>query len=615
LLGYNGTIALINLSTRSFEKIELSEEVALKYIGGSGIGTYFLMKYSRFDVDPLSPENPLIYMTGPFTASGVPTSGRHHIITKSPQTGIYCESDAGGTFGIKLKRTGYDGLIILGKAERPTYILIEGSQIKFENAESLWGLDTFETDIAIRQDLLKDATVSCIGQAGEKMVLMSGISHDGIATRIAARGGIGAVMGSKNLKAVVVKGSNSSEFYDKELLFSLVKEKAQQLSQAGAGMTNFGTGGGMETAEKFGDIPIKNWKLGSWVDEVKEITGQKMRDTILEREYGCAACPIRCGRIVKFDDVHGSGPEYETLTLLGSACLIDDLKVISKAADMCNRYGIDTISAGGTIAFAMELYEKGIITEEDTGRAIRWGDPQVLYDLIEEIGLNTGFGKILGQGVKKAAEIIGKGSEKYAMHVKGLELPGHDPRCYKGLAVGYATSNRGACHLSSFTYPWERSASFPEFGLDGPHDRFADLGKGELTAKFQNVMSMIDSLKLCKFAFSSGAVRISTTIDFLYAITGRKLTFDEFMETGDRIFTLKRLYNIALGLSRVDDSLPSRILNEPRGTGGAAESLPDLELQLDEYYQYRGWDQNGIPTIDTIKRLGLEEFASNNNNI
>lgn len=608
MLGYNGIIAVINLNTQSVEKIELSDEIAKKYIGGSGIGTYFLMKYSSPDVEPLSPENPLIYMTGPFSATGVPTSGRHHIITKSPLTGVYCESDAGGTFGTKLKRTGYDGLIILGKADKPTYISIDGNQIKFENAESLWGLDTFETDEIIRRDISKDSTVSCIGQAGEKLVLLSGISHDGIATRIAARGGVGAVMGSKNLKAVIVKGSKAVEVYDKDLLFSIIKEKSSQLSQAGAGMTNFGTGGGMETAEKFGDIPIKNWKQGSWVDEAKLISGQKMRETILEKEYGCAACPIRCGRIVKFDEVHGSGPEYETLALLGSSCLIDDLKVISKAADQCNRYGIDTMSVGGAIAFAMELFEEGIITEAQTGRAIKWGDSQVLYDLIDEIGQNIGFGKVLGQGVKKAADLIGNGAEKYAMHVKGLELPGHDPRCYKGLAVGYATSSRGACHLSSFSYPWERAASMPEFGLDGPHDRFADVGKGELTAKFQNLMSMIDSLKLCKFAFSTGVVKIATTIDFLYAITGTKLTFDEFMETGERIFNLKRLYNGKLGLDRKDDSLPDRILKEPRGTGGSADSLPDLNVQLDEYYKYRGWDENGIPTLETIRRLGLEEF-------
>ncbi|MEI7885413.1 MAG: aldehyde ferredoxin oxidoreductase family protein [Clostridia bacterium] len=608
MLGYNGFVALVNLSTKSFEKIVLTEEVAKKYIGGSGLGTYYLMKYSTPDVEPLGADNPLIYMTGPYSATGVPTSGRHHIITKSPATGIYCESDAGGTFGIKLKKTGFDGLIILGKAATPTYLSINEDKIEFKDAGYLWGLDTFETEKILSEENANSVAVSCIGQAGEKLVLISGISHDGIASRIAARGGIGAVMGSKNLKAIVVKGSKKIDVYDKDMLFGLIKEKAEKLGQAGAGMTNFGTGGGMENAEKFGDLPIKNWKQGSWVEETKEITGAKMRETILEKEYGCGACPIHCGRIVKFDDVHGSGPEYETLALLGSSCMINDLKVIARAADLCNRFGIDTISAGGAVAFAMELFEEGIISEKDAGRSIHWGDSEALLGLIKEMGLNIGFGKILGQGVKIAAEQIGKGAEKYAMHVKGLELPGHDPRCFKGLAVGYATSPRGACHLSSFTYPWERSCSMPEFGLDGPHDRTTDVGKGILTAKFQDVMAMADSLKICKFAFSSGAVRIETAIDFLYAITGWKFTFEEFLETGERIFTLKRIYNHALGLDRTQDTLPERILKEPRGTGGSAETLPDLEAQLDEFYQYRGWTKEGVPSSEKIHKLGLEGF-------
>jgi aldehyde:ferredoxin oxidoreductase len=610
MLGYNGVVALINLTTQCVDSITLTEEIARKYIGGSGLGTYFLMKYSSSDVEPLSPENSLIYMTGPFAATGVPTSGRHHIVSKSPLTGIYCEGDAGGTFGVKLKRTGFDGLIVLGKSQNPVYISIDGDQISFRDANHLWGMDTFETESTLRKEVSQDAGVSCIGPSGEKCVIISGIFHDGIASRTVARGGLGAVMGSKNLKAIVVKGLKTVDVYDKELLFNIIKDKAKQLSEAGAGMRNFGTGGGMENAEKFGDLPIKNWKQGSWVEEVKEITGQKMRQTILEKEYGCAACPIRCGRIVKFDDVHGSGPEYETLAMLGSMCLVNDLKVVSKAADLCNRYGIDTISVGGIIAYAMELFEKGIITEKDTGRSINWGDSEVLISLVEEIGLQKGFGKILGQGVKKSAIEIGNGAEKYAMHVKGLELPGHDPRCFKGLAVGYATSNRGACHLSSFTYPWERSSSMPEFGLSGPHDRFTDEGKGELTAKFQDLMAMADSLKICKFALSSGAVRISTAIEFLNSVTGWNFSFEEFMKTGARIHTLKRIYNNSLGLDRSDDTLPERILKERRGTGGSAESLPDLEAQLNDYYKFRGWNEKGVPTTETIKSLGLNEFVS-----
>ena len=503
MTGYCGVIALINLSNKSVVKMELDEQVAKKYIGGSGLGTYFLMKYSTPDVDPLSPDNPLIYMTGPFTGTTVPTSGRHHIIAKSPLTGIYCESDAGGSFGAKLKRAGLDGLIIVGKSEEPVMISINDDEISFESASHIWGLDTIETDEALKKDYPSDSTVSCIGQAGERQVLLAGIFHDGKPSRTAARGGLGAVMGSKNLKAIVARGTKPVQIKDKEILNQKVKDKNKSLKETGAGLSNFGTTGGMETADKFGDLPIKNWQLGSWADEVKNVTGQKMKETILEKSYNCTACPIGCGRIVKFRDIHGGGPEYETMAMLGSACLVDDLETIAIGNDLCNRYGIDTISAGGAIAYAIELFERGIISEVEVGRKLHWGDPDTLISLIKEIGLNEGFGKILGLGVRKASEQI-KGSEKYAIHVKGMELPAHDPRCFKGLAVGYATSNRGACHLSSFSYPWERSATIPELGYDSVHDRTIDEGKGELTAKFQNLMGIADSIKVCKFALIVG---------------------------------------------------------------------------------------------------------------
>lgn len=611
MFGYNGVIALIDLDRKVSENIKLDEGIARKFIGGTGIGTYLLMNYSSKDIGPLSPENPLIYMTGPFTATGVPTSGRHHIVSKSPLTGIYCESDAGGTFGTKLKRSGYDGLIIIGKAESPLYIAIDNGEISFKNADAVWGLDTFETVEVLTENESNDIAVSCIGKAGENLVSIAGIFHDGYAARAAARGGLGAVMGSKNLKAITVRGTGQVCIYDKEKLFSAIKLKAEMLRQAGAGMTNFGTAGGMETAEKFGDLPIKNWQMGSWAEEVKLITGKKMKETILHKEYGCVSCPIRCGRIVKFDEIYGSGPEYETMATLGSLCLVDDLKAISRAADNCNRYGIDTISAGGIIAFAMELYEKGIITKEYAGREINWGDSETVIKLIEEISLNKGFGKILGNGVRKAAEQIGNGAEKYAIHAKGMEFPAHDPRCYKGLAVGYATSSRGACHLSSFTYPWERAASMPELGYDEPQDRSSDMGKGKMTAQFQDIMSMADSLKLCKFALSTGAVKISDIIGFLNSITNWGMTFDEFMTTGTRINTLKRVYNNSLGLDRKDDNLPERILKQERGTGGSAHSIPNLQLQLDEYYAYRGWNENGMPKLENIHKFGLGEFLDN----
>lgn len=605
--GYQGVVALIDLASRSVERIELDESIVRKYIGGSGLGTYYLMKYSRVDTKPLSPDNPLIYMTGPYMGSGVPTSGRHHIIFRSPLTGIFGESDAGGTFGYRLKRAGFDGLIIVGRAEEPVYISVIDGEISFSDARHLWGLDTYTTEARIVEEIGKKVTVSCIGPAGENLVPLAGIFHDGMVARTAGRGGLGAVMGSKNLKAIAVGGSRPVNIYRQEELLSSIREKTKQLKEAGMGLHLYGTAGGMETAEKFGDIPIKNWKLGSWTPQVKNVSGQKMAETILEKNYSCFACPIGCGRIVKFNGYHGGGPEYETVAMLGSACLIDDLEVIAKANELCNRYGLDTISVGGAIAFALELFEEGIITEKETGRKLVWGEEETLIALIKEIAHKKGFGAILGLGVKKAAEMIGRGAEKYAIHAKGMELPAHDPRCFKGLAVGYATSNRGACHLSSFTYPWERSASMPELGYATTHDRTLDREKGELAAKFQNLMSMADSLKICKFALIVG-VKIEELINWLNLITGWDVNFDEFMQTGERIFTLKRWYNNALGITRKDDTLPERILKEPRGEGGSADTVPNLELQLEEYYRYRGWNQEGVPTLEKLRKLGLENF-------
>jgi len=293
--------------------------------------------------------------------------------------------------------------------------------------------------------------------------------------------------------------------------------------------------------------------------------------------------------------------------MLGSACLVDDLEGLTRANELCNRYGLDTISTGGTIAFAMEVYEKGILTREKAGMDIPWGDVKVVLDLVHKIGRSDGIGAVLGMGSRKAAERLGKGAEAYAIHSKGMELPAHDPRCFKGLASGYALSPRGACHLSSFTYPWERSATFPEFGYETVQDRKADEGKGIMTARFQDLMAVADSLKVCKFSISVGT-RVEEYARWLSLVTGWDVSVEELLLTGERVFTLKRLYNAALGIGREEDTLPGRILKEPRGTGESADTLPDLEKQLDEYYRFRGWSREGLPTDETLERLGLERL-------
>ncbi len=606
--GYNGKILLADLGEKASRVLNFDEGFARKWIGGSGMGVHFLLRYCTPRTEALSPSNPLILFTGPFQGTGVPTSGRHQVTTKSPLTGVICESDAGGTFGFHLKRSGFDGLILLGKSAEPIYLHLENGEAFFRSAQDMWGLDTMETDAELARRHKGPHGAVCIGPAGEKMVPLAGIFSDGPDARAAGRGGAGAVMGSKNLKAIVASGNTATDCFDRKGLTESVSRKNKVLRDKGAKLTMYGTAGGMALAEEMGDLPIRNWSLGSWTEEVKPVTGQKMAETILSGNYGCMACPIRCGRVVSLNGTSVAGPEYETMAMLGSNCLVGDLDAIARANDMCNRLGLDTISTGSAIGFAMELFERGIVTQGDTGMPIRWGDGEAVVELARQIGMKESFGRTLGLGTRAAARRIGGGAEAFAVHVNGLELPAHDPRCFKSLAVAYATSSRGTCHLNGYTYPWERSASFPELGYPEKLDRTIDEGKGVMAARFQNLMSVIDSLKICKFAVTVD-VNIADMLEWIKLVTGWKMTMDELMETGERIFTARRLFNAGTGLDRSADVLPRRIEHETRGSGGSAETLPDLPLQLEEYYRTRGWDKRGFPTQGDLNRLDIQEFA------
>lgn len=607
--GYRGRIVLVRLDAEEIEVLPLRGDWAEKYIGGSGLGTFLLMNYGRPGMEPLGPDNPLIFMNGPFQGTGIPTSGRHQILARSPLTGAIGEADVGGTFGFRLAQAGFDGVVFLGKASRPVILVADDGKLTLEDAEGIWGKDTFETERELVARFGKGTAVACIGPAGERLVPLAAVLHDGKHARAAGRGGLGAVMGSKNLKAVVARGKARPEVHDPEALRNLIVKKNVELKEMRVSMTQFGTAGGTAGAEQSGDLPIRNWRQGTWSPQVDGITGQTMAETILVSNYGCMACPIRCGREVRFEGIDGAGPEYETVAMLGSMCLVDDIRAVSRANDLCNRLGIDTISTGSTISFAMELYERGLIDERQVGRTLEWGDGEAVLDMVQQIGLAEGFGKLLGQGSRKAAEFIGNGAERFAIHVKGLELPAHDPRCYKGLACGYATSSRGACHLSGYSYNFERSATFPDLGYDEIVDRRADLGKGRLNVDMQNLMGLLDSLKLCKFSLAN-VISLADLLEWLRAVTGREVSRKEFMETGERIFTMKRLFNMAHGFSRKDDTLPKRILEEPRPDGGAAGQLPDLELQLDEYYRYRGWSSQGVPPFERLLELDLDELKA-----
>ncbi|MEM2429313.1 MAG: aldehyde ferredoxin oxidoreductase family protein [Nitrososphaerales archaeon] len=608
--GYVGKVARIDLSKSSVIEERMPDSILKMYIGGSGLGAKILYDETGPETDPFSPDNRLIFMTGPLTGTKVPLSGRHEVISKSPLTGIYGEADVGGYWGTELKKAGYDGLVIIGKAEKPTYLWICDGSIVFRKAEHVWGMDTYDSDEVLKKETDSKAVIACIGPAGERLARIAAIMHDGKDGRAAGRCGLGAVMGSKNLKAIVVRGSGEVSIADEEGLIKSIKELSPMIIQNAKALHDFGTSGGVITIEKLGDLPIKNWVKGKWEEGAQKISGQTMAETILTGRFYCSACIIGCGRRVKIEKgpyapVDGAGPEYETVAGLGAMCLIDNLEAIAKGNELCNRYGLDTISTGAVIALAMEAYERGVISKKDTGGVeLTWGNANAMITMIEKIGKREGFGWLLGEGVKRIGEKI-TGISDAVLHVKGMELPFHDPRAYNSVGLGYATSNRGACHLQGLTHIFERSVTMPDIGYPEIQDRFGVDNKGEFVAKLQNLMSMMDSLKLCKFLFFAG-IKISHIIQWLKLVTGWDMGVDEFMKTGERIYNLKRMYNVRCGISKKDDTLPLRILTLRRGEGGAADNLPPLDKMLKQYYQYRGWDDNGIPKAEKLLELGIK---------
>lgn len=611
LKGYTGKILRLDLTHSKVYMEDLNEEWAQQFIGGSGLGAKFLYEMTDERTDPLGPENPLIFMTGPFTGTSVPLSGRHAVVTRSALTGIFGESDVGGTWGANLKRAGFDGIIVTGKSNKPVYFWVHDGKLEIRNASHLWGKDTYEIDPILKGETHEKAVVGTIGQAGENQVPMASIMTDGKDARAAGRCGMGAVMGSKNLKAIVVYGTGTVPVFDPEGIARLPKEYASQINKNAENFRKYGTAGGLSTFEAMGTLPLQNWKFtGRWEASAEKINGFTIAETVLTGRYFCDACVLGCGRRVKVEKgpyagMDGAGPEYETLALLGSNCLIDSLEALCYANELCNRYGLDTISLGGAVGFGMEAYEKGLIDQKDTGGVeLRWGNVEALIEMIKMIAQKKGFGEVLGKGVKKASEVIGKNTVEFAMHIKGLELPAHDPRSYNAGAVGFATSSRGACHLAGFTHAFERMMKCPEIGIPEPLDRFQVEGKGILAAKTQNLMGMMDSLKLCKFILFGG-ITLTCIVDWYRDVTGREMTVEDFMKAGERIFNLKRLYNVRLGISRKDDTLPFRSLTFKRIGKGLTPNLPPLGQMLSEYYDYRGWSEDGIPTPEKLKELGL----------
>lgn len=605
--GYTKRVVWVDLTNRTTEIRILEDKLLEKFIGGVGLGTQILFEEGLKERDPFSPDAPLIIMIGPLTGTVVPTSGRVAVISMSPATLSYGESDIGGTWGVGLKRSGFDGVVVQGKSDTPVYLIIFPEKIRIEDGSFLWGKDTVETFTSLQDRWGQKVKVMCIGPAGERLSRMAGIFTDGIHGRVAGRGGLGAVMGSKNLKAIVVGGEIKPQVYQSDKLQKSVRESVPEIKQRTKAFYEFGTAGGLLFSEEVGDLPIKNWVWGSWQEGAIKISGESLKEQMFKKPYFCGACVVGCGRVIEastpYGRVEGGGPEYETLAALGSNCLIDDLGAIAVGNDLCNRLGLDTISCGSVIGFAMEAFEKGLIQERDVGYRISWGDPQVMLRLVKEIGLREGFGRLLGEGVRRAAEEIGQGAESFALHVKGLEPAMHDPRAFASLGLAYATNPNGATHWAA-SQLLEAKVFIPELGYPEVLDRFSEEVKPRLVKTMQDYVTMFNSIKMCRFLLR---VNPSQIVEWFNLVTGLEHDLSSFLIAGERITNLKRLCNLRLGLRRKEDTLPDRFVKEKRGTGGAADYLPNIENMVDEYYRERKWDGEGFPLPSKVEELGLEE--------
>ncbi len=608
--GYHGRILEVDLSSGSMKDRTIEDSDAELFFLGSGLSARILLEETDPDLDPLSPENPLIFMRGLFNGTPVPGSPKICLSAKSPLTGIWGEAAAGGHWSAAFSFTGYDGVIFNGAAEKPVYLLLDDGRAVLNPADHLVGKDTFETEELLKKELGADVEVACIGPAGERGSLIASVMFGGPVARAAGRCGMGTVMGIKNLKAFVVRGEQKVPLYDEAGLKALIKSQVKDIMANAKSLSDFSTAGGVEAVEFWGDLPIKNWYLGSWAEGATKTCGQTFLPTTKVKSYYCYKCPIGCGKIVQVTEgpyapLYGHGPEYETCAGFGAMCLVDDYEAVIAANEACNRLGLDTISASAVVAFALEAFEQGLLTKDDIGFEAPWGDGMAVLKLTQLIGKVEGIGKLLSQGVKRAAEELGPKAEEFAVHTKGLEYPMHDPRAFVSMGCNYATANRGACHLEALSYFLGRGIPLADLGYTEAPDPHTTEGKARICYEMQNFQGIFNPLGLCKFLFLA-RVGPAMIAGWIKAATGWDYDCDRVMETGERLFNLKRLYNVRLGCSRKDDVLPPRLFAHARPDGKAAGVLPHLGKMLDEYYAFRGWTEYGIPTRDKLAGLGLD---------
>lgn len=590
--GWAGKVLDIDLTSGAIKTYTLDEKIAQQFIGGRGLGARLLWDEVGPDVDALSPQNVLIFTNGPLTATGYQTSNRFSVSTKSPLTGTILDANSGGFWGMQFKKAGYDVLIVRGRAEKPVYIEIKSDVVVIKDAAHVWGKRVMETTKALGQNDNK-RNVLCIGPAGENLSRIAAIMNDG--QRSLARGGPGAVMGSKNLKAVVVEGKTRPDIVD-EAQFKFMLYETRKLLRASPltsqALPEFGTVVMMNVVNNIGALPTRNHQQAQFED-AEMISGEELTDKYLVKNAACWACPIGCTRISQTDKVEGEGPEFETTWAFGAQCGINDLPAIIEANAICNDLGLDTISAGSTIACAMELTEKGALDSD-----LRFGRADLLASTLEDMGYARGLGAELAEGSWRFATRYGH--PELSMSSKGLEMPAYDPRGMQGQGLLYATSNRGACHMRG------NMLGLEVLGLPKLIDRFQVQGKSSYVILHQNASAMIDSLVICKFTNLGVAEEYFARV--LTAVTGLKYSTNDLIKTGERVWNLERLYNLREGFTRQDDTLPPRLLTEAIPAGPSKGWVSKLESMLNEYYRARGWDEQGVPKAKKLAELELAEL-------
>jgi len=601
MFGYAGRILRVNLTEADLKYEPLPERLTEGFIGGAGFATSILYDEVAPEVPAFSPGNKVVFAIGPLTGTLIPGTSRYVVASKSPLTGLLGEADAGGFWPAELKFAGFDAIVVEGASDKPVLLWVHDGEAEFRDAKRLWGRDTYETEAAVKAELGPKVKVLAIGQAGERLVKSACVMND--LGHAAGRCGLGAALGWKRLKAIAVQGSAKPEVADaakvKEIRARMMaaRDKVGILrEEVFYPLGEYGTGPHMETHLYVRNLPLRNWAGNDWpVESIRAISAETIRATVRTRMRTCYDCPIHCDKVVKvpagrFAVAEGAGPEYETLAAYGSLLLNDNLESICKANDLCNRYGLDTIEAGTTIALAMECYERGLLTDRETdGLTLEWGNPDAIVALTAKMAFRDGLGEILAEGVLGAAQRISRGAEAYAMHVKGSSICEHDPRVNPPLALKYATLPMGAYHGKGCP--------------DVPPRSTAD----EVIER-QNASEVADSLTICGSVLTMGVDVPDFLPAVLRAVTGLEFTSEALQTVGERIFNMKRAYAAKLGISRKDDVLPSRFTEVPRVREEARLSV-NLEPALTEYYSLRGWGPDGVPSREKLKQLGIRPLG------